>query len=148
MGGSTSHSYGEGTTHTNAYGGSTSHGPYGGTSHTNAYGRTTSGAAGYGAVHTSAYGASAYHPPDGYYGYRPPAAASANLAAATANAAAADATSAARNAAYDMGAVYGALPTGCVSRDVNGQVYYLCGNTWFQPSYGANGVYYRFVPAP
>jgi hypothetical protein len=25
---------------------------------------------------------------------------------------------------------------------------YLAGNTWFQPAYGANGVYYRVVPAP
>jgi hypothetical protein len=24
----------------------------------------------------------------------------------------------------------------------------LNGNTWFQPSYGANGVYYRVVPTP
>jgi hypothetical protein len=26
--------------------------------------------------------------------------------------------------------------------------YYLCGDTFFQPSYGANGVYCRAVPAP
>ena len=26
--------------------------------------------------------------------------------------------------------------------------YYLSGNTWFQPAYGANGVYYTVVPAP
>jgi len=26
--------------------------------------------------------------------------------------------------------------------------YYLNGNTWFKPSYGANGVYYTVVPAP
>jgi hypothetical protein len=31
---------------------------------------------------------------------------------------------------------------------MNGQTYYLCGNTWFQPSYGANGVSYRVVPTP
>jgi hypothetical protein len=31
---------------------------------------------------------------------------------------------------------------------VNGATYYLCGNTWFSPSYGANGVYYRVVPTP
>ena len=31
---------------------------------------------------------------------------------------------------------------------VNGQTYYLSGNTWFRPSYGANGVYYTVVPAP
>ena len=28
------------------------------------------------------------------------------------------------------------------------RTYYLNGNTWFQPSYGANGVYYRVVPTP
>jgi hypothetical protein len=26
--------------------------------------------------------------------------------------------------------------------------YYVCGNTWFQPSYGANGVSYRVIPTP
>ena len=30
----------------------------------------------------------------------------------------------------------------------NGTTYYLSGNTWFQPAYGANGVYYRVVPTP
>jgi len=39
----------------------------------------------------------------------------------------------------------GPLPAGCVTPT---QGYYLCGNTWFQPSYGANGVFYRVVPAP
>ncbi len=29
----------------------------------------------------------------------------------------------------------------------NGATYYLSGNTWFQPAYGANGVYYTVVPA-
>jgi hypothetical protein len=29
-----------------------------------------------------------------------------------------------------------------------GSTYYLCGNSWFKPSYGANGVYYRAVSAP
>ena len=29
-----------------------------------------------------------------------------------------------------------------------GATYYLNGNTWFQPAYGANGVYYTVVPAP
>jgi hypothetical protein len=31
---------------------------------------------------------------------------------------------------------------------VRGATYYLCGNTWFQPAYGANGVYYRVITAP
>jgi hypothetical protein len=26
--------------------------------------------------------------------------------------------------------------------------YYLSGNTWFKPAYGANGVYYTVVPTP
>jgi hypothetical protein len=29
-----------------------------------------------------------------------------------------------------------------------GTNYYLLGNTWFKPAYGANGVYYSVVPAP
>jgi hypothetical protein len=42
-----------------------------------------------------------------------------------------------------MGATYTVLPSGCATPDVHGQTYYLCGNTWFQPAYGANGVHYR-----
>ena len=49
---------------------------------------------------------------------------------------------------YAMGVSYAALPAGCITPNVQGQTYYLCGNTWFQPSYGANGVFYRVVPAP
>ena len=30
----------------------------------------------------------------------------------------------------------------------NGTTYYLSGNTWFQPLYGANGVHYQVVPTP
>ena len=45
--------------------------------------------------------------------------------------------------------LYGALPAGCISPNVSGGgTYYLCGNTWFSPSYGANGVLYRVVPTP
>ena len=87
------------------------------------------------------------------------AAANANVAAANANAAAANANVAAAhasvapagaaNGAYQMGAVYGALPAGCISPNVSGGgTYYLCGNTWFSPSYGANGVLYQVVPTP
>ena len=47
-----------------------------------------------------------------------------------------------------MGGIYPTLPAGCISPKVQGTTYYLCGNTWFQPSYGANGVNYRVVPAP
>lgn len=70
--------------------------------------------------------------------------------AANANAAAAAAATASTYAiAYQMGAVYAALPSsGCAMPEVNGAMYYLCGNTWFSPAYGANGVYYRVVPTP
>jgi len=47
-----------------------------------------------------------------------------------------------------MGAINATLPAGCATPSVQGVTYYLCGNTWFQPSYGANGVYYRVVPTP
>ncbi len=47
-----------------------------------------------------------------------------------------------------MGAIYVTLPAGCISPNVKGTTYYLCGNTWFQPSFGASGVYYRVVPTP
>ena len=47
-----------------------------------------------------------------------------------------------------MGGIYAAVPAGCAMPNVQGQSYYLCGNTWFQPSYGANGVYYKVVSAP
>ena len=30
----------------------------------------------------------------------------------------------------------------------NGTTYYLSGNTWFQPMFGANGVHYLVVQAP
>jgi len=89
------------------------------------------------------------------------AVASANNAAATSNAynagVVAGATAVAVPAAYPvpvvstafaMGAIYATLPAGCISPQVAGGTYYLCGNTWFRPSYGANGVYYRVVPAP
>lgn len=82
------------------------------------------------------------------------AAANANAAAANANAAAANAAAAAATVAraypvaYQMGAVYAALPAGCAMPEVNGATFYLCSNTWFSPAYGANGVYYRVVPTP
>ena len=34
----------------------------------------------------------------------------------------------------------------CVNK--NGQAYYLSGNTWFQPAFGANGVHYTVVATP
>jgi len=47
-----------------------------------------------------------------------------------------------------MGMGYAALPAGSMSINKNGATYYLNGNTWFQPAYGANGVYYTVVPTP
>jgi len=78
--------------------------------------------------------------------------ANANAAAANANAAAANANSAAANANaaanYTVGQMTAVLPAGCVTPNVNGKTYYLCGNTWFSAAYGANGVYYTVVPTP
>ena len=97
------------------------------------------------------------------------AAASANTAAATSNAYAAGvatgsantavATGAAYNAGvvagasasggtYVMGVKYASVPTSCASPNVGGTSYVLCGNTWFKPAYGANGVFYTVVPTP
>jgi hypothetical protein len=90
------------------------------------------------------------------------AVASANTAAATNNAYAAGVatgsanTAAAYNAGvavgasavFPVGTIYATLPVGAITTTVQGQTYYLQGNTWFLPSYGANGVYYRVVVAP
>ena len=54
----------------------------------------------------------------------------------------------ASSASYPVGAIYATLPAGCMQPSGLGSTYYLCGNNWFKPSYGANGVYYRVVPAP
>ena len=74
---------------------------------------------------------------------------SANTAAATAGAYNAGvATGAAMSSAppasgtYVMGMSYALLPAGSITINKNGATYYLNGNTWFQPAYGANGVYY------
>jgi len=167
-GGSTAHAYGGGTEHTNMYGGSTA-GAYGeGAWHTDPYGAT--------AYHPPYYGGyyPAYHPPTtvNYYGSgcydcggwstagaaaagamvgvaAGATIASANTSAATSNAYSAGyAAGSAANPTYPIGAIYATLPPGCTNPSINGMYYYLCGNTWFQPSYGANGVYYRVVPTP
>jgi len=49
---------------------------------------------------------------------------------------------------FAMGGIYATLPAGCITPSVQGKNYYLCGNTWFKPLYGANGVYYTVVPTP
>jgi hypothetical protein len=75
------------------------------------------------------------------------AVANANAAAVNANAAAANAY-AATNVNYAVGQMTAVLPAGCAVPVVNKTTYYLCGNTWFTESYGANGVFYRVVPTP
>ena len=50
--------------------------------------------------------------------------------------------------AYAMGVNYAGLPPGASPANVAGVTYYISGNTWFKPMYGANGVYYRVVPTP
>ena len=166
-GGSTEHAWGGGTEHSNVYGGSTE-GKYGdGASHTTPYGAT--------AYAPPPPGAYAYHPPAtvNYYGagcyncggYSTAGAVAAGAVVGAAAATAADAsqqqaqTTEAYNAGvaagaaqsattYVIGNVYPTLPGGCATPNVQGTTYYLCGNTWFQPTYGANGVYYKVVPAP
>jgi hypothetical protein len=49
---------------------------------------------------------------------------------------------------YVQGVNYGALPAGAKMITTNGNTYYVSGSTWFQPAYGATGVYYRVVPVP
>ncbi len=74
--------------------------------------------------------------------------ASANTAAATSNAYAAGVAAGSASTAFAMGAIYAVPPAGAIVTNVGGVNYYLAGNTWFLPAYGANGVYYRVVPAP
>ena len=76
------------------------------------------------------------------------AVASANTSAATSSAYSAGYAAGSTDTAYAMGAIYATLPTSCVPSNIGGSTYYLCGSAWMQPSYGANGVYYRVVPAP
>jgi hypothetical protein len=57
-------------------------------------------------------------------------------------------TTTAGPATYVMGATYAALPAGSMAINKNGQTYYLNGNTWFLPAFGANGVHYTVVTAP
>jgi hypothetical protein len=150
--GSATHYCGEGTTVTSASGTTAYayHAPYYGVHYTtyhppttvnyygsgcyNCGGWSTAGAAASGAAVGMAAGA---------------AAASTKTAAATSSAYSAGyAAGSTASPTYAMGAIYPTLPAGCTSATVQGKTYDLCGNTWFQPSYGANGVYYRVVPTP
>jgi hypothetical protein len=77
------------------------------------------------------------------------AAANANANANAANAYTAGyVAGASTSTTYPIGAIYAAPPAGCSPTTLAGTTYYLCGNNWLQPSYGANGVFYRVVPAP
>jgi hypothetical protein len=160
-GGTAYHQEGSGETHmTNAYGESATHYQGYGTAYSGAY----HGDAYYGGAYVG------YHPPAAvnYYGAGcydcggwntagaaaaglvvgaavATSVASANTAAATSNAYAAGV---AAGATYAMGAVYATLPAGCQPGSVNNQNYYVCGSTWMQPAFGANGVYYKVVPVP
>ena len=163
-GGSTAHGWGGGTEHTNVYGGTT-YGAYGaGAVHQYPSGATAYHPPGYPAY--TAY--PAYHPPVAVSYYSATscngcgvaagavvgmaagaAVANANNQAAASNAYAAGVAAGSAGAGtYTMGVNYAALPSGCISPNVQGQSYYLCGNTWFRPAYGANGVFYTVVPAP
>jgi hypothetical protein len=175
-GGSATHTYGQGTSATNAYGGSAYHATGSGYStYTSASGATAYHTAYYGAAYpayhppvtVNTYGSSCYN----CGGWSTAGAAAAGVAVGVvAGAAIASANNAAvasnsYNAGYVAGAttapppapvntsfapggVYAVLPAGCIKPSVQGGTYYLCGNTWFQPSYGANGIYYRVVAAP
>ena len=57
-------------------------------------------------------------------------------------------TTSAAPASFVLGASYAALPAGALAVNKNGQTYYLKGNTWFLPAFGANGVHYTVVAAP
>jgi hypothetical protein len=171
-GGSSSFAAGEGASHSNVYGAGTAHAYGGGTEHTNAYGGSTYGRYGSGAYHSYPSGATAYHPAGvpaypTYPAYHPPvavaytsstcsgcAAAAGALVGVTAGAAIASANTAAMAGAapasgsYMLGMSYALLPNGASALNLAGATYYVSNNVWFQPAYGANGVYYRVVPKP
>ena len=76
------------------------------------------------------------------------AAGAAGAVAGAAVASAATANAYAAQSAYAMNDIYSTLPAGCAYSPYSGVAYYTCGGTWFSPYYGANGTYYRVVPAP
>ena len=47
-----------------------------------------------------------------------------------------------------LGAQVTTLPPGSQGRSVGGAQLYQCGDTWYKPYFGANGVYYEVVPPP
>ena len=141
FGGSSFDSFGA-SGHTNSWGGSTDHVAGDGTEHTNVYGGSTYGAYGAGVGHTYPSGGSVY---GGVY--HPPVAVPAYASGCYSCAAAAGALIGGAAAAA-MGGSYATLPPDAIAITRLGVNYYISGNTWYQPVYGANGVFYRVVPAP
>ena len=47
-----------------------------------------------------------------------------------------------------IGAQVTMLPPGSQGRSVGGTQLYQCGDAWYKPYFGANGVYYEVVPPP
>jgi hypothetical protein len=46
------------------------------------------------------------------------------------------------------GGIYTKLPPNCAYQAVGTKNYFNCGNMWLTAAYGANGLYYKVVPAP
>lgn len=128
-----------------AYHGSTYGGYYHGTT-TNGYGAWHTGAYGdyyHQPAYVNSYGGSCWNCGVGGWGVAAGVAAGA-VAGAAVTAAAADTAA----ASWAIGSSYGYLPASCSYDNIAGSVYYACGFGWMKPVYGANGVYYRVVPAP
>ena len=114
------------------------------------------GAAGY--YHLGYYGV--YHAPTGgavaaglvaetALGAAAASSANANTANQACQAGVAAGAASATMAANPSGTLYGTLPAGCACSPLGGQPCYSCADgLWFVPGYGANGAYYRVVPAP
>jgi hypothetical protein len=165
-GGTTSAAYGEGAYHTN---------PYGATTYASAYHPPTAYYGYHPPTTVNYYGSTCANVNGWATAAAVTGAAVATTAAISANTAAAANTTNAYNAGYNAGATtsqpvetvqqeappppavtytvgqtVAALPPGGVTSTttVQGATYYQCGNTWFSPAFGANGVYYRVVPDP
>ena len=46
------------------------------------------------------------------------------------------------------GGIYTTLPPNCAYQAVGTTNYFNCGSMWLTAAYGANGLYYKVVPAP
>ena len=149
---------GGGSWSASGYRGGTASGGGGSWQATGAYGTSAYGHAYYGGTY---YGGtySTYHPPtvvNSYYGSgcydcggwntAGAAAVGGFLGARLAQIRAEQAAPAAP--VYVMGGIYPTLPSGCTQSSQGGGSLYDCNGTWFSAAFGANGVYYRVVPAP